>query len=179
MLISSIPIHFYNQVFLNDFFNYEYHGIEYLKHGLWFFQHSIVPVVLILLPFYLYFRNKFGVLIGPESLDEIEFCGINKGEKISIQKEVILFVKASENYVKIFYTEDKAIQQKTFRNTLTAISKQAPFLYKSHRSYLVNISAIKTVIGNSQNAKIQFHHDDLDIPLSKSYYKTIKLALGF
>lgn len=177
VLFSSIPIHFYNQVFLNDLFNSNYTIFEYLKHGLWFFRHSIIPVMLLLLPFYLYFRNKFGELISPESLSEIEFHGINKGEKISLQKDAILFVKASENYVKIFYIKDNAIHHEIFRNTLTAINKQAPFLYKSHRSYLVNISTINAVIGNSQNAKIQFHQDGLEIPLSKSFYKNIKSAL--
>ena len=177
-LVSSVPIHFYNQVFLNDLFGYKFDWYLYLKHGLWFFGHSIVPVMLILLPFYLYFRNRFGVLITSKPLNEIEFYGINKGEKLKIQKEAILFVKASENYIKIFYLKNNSIQYKTFRNTLTAIKKQAPFLCNSHRSYLVNISKIKTIKGNSQNAKIEFHHDGLNIPLSKSYYKTIKSALG-
>ncbi len=176
--VSSILIHFYNQVFLNDFFNHEYEEYEYIKHGFWFFQHSIIPIIVILLPFYVYFRNKFGELITSESLNEIEFCGINKGEKILIQKEAVIFIKASENYIEIFYKKDNTIQHKTFRNTLTAINKQAPFLHQCHRSYLVNISAIKIVKGNSQNAKIEFHYDDLDIPLSKSYYKTIKSALS-
>lgn len=178
MLIASLPIHFYNQVFLNDFFASEGNGYEYIKHGLWFFRHSIVPIMLILFPFYVYLRNKFGELITPDSLNEIEIYGMNKGEKITIKKEELMFVKASENYVNIYYVNKDAIQYKTFRNTLTAIHKQAPFLYKSHRSYLVNISTIKNVKGNSQNAKIEFHHDSLDIPLSKSYYKIIKLALA-
>ena len=138
VFISSIPIHFYNQVFLNDFFDYKYHGYEYIKHGLWFFLHSITPVMLIVLSFYVYFRNKFGELITSESLNKVEFCGINKGEKIILQKEVIIFIKASENYVEIFYTKNNTIQHKTFRNTLSAINKQAPFLHKSHRSYLVS-----------------------------------------
>jgi hypothetical protein len=177
ILISGVLIHFYNQVFLNDFFNYNYERYEYIKHGLWFFQKSIIPVMLILLPFYIYFRNKFGELLTPKYLREIEFCGINKGEKILILKEVVLFIKASENYIEIFYEKENTIQHKTFRNTLKAINKQAPFLHQCHRSYLVNISTIKVVKGNSQNAKIEFHHDDLNIPLSKSYYKTIKSAL--
>ena len=178
LFVSSIIIHFYNQVFLNDFFNYEYKEYEYLKHGLWFFRRFIMPVMLILLPFYIYLRNKFGDLITAESLSEFKFSGINKGEEILILKEDVLFIKASENYVDIFHTKNNTIQQTTFRNTLTAIKSQAPFLYQCHRSYLVNIAKIKVVKGNSQNAKIEFHHDDLDIPLSKSHYKTIKSALS-
>ena len=117
-------------------------------------------------------------MVTSESLSEIEFCGINKGEKILIQKEDVLFIKASENYVDIFYKNESTVKHETFRNTLTAINRQAPFLHQCHRSYLVNISTIKVVKGNSQNAKIEFHHDDLDIPLSKSYYKTIKSTLS-
>lgn len=177
-LISSLPIHFYNQVFLNDFFNSEYQGYEYLKHWVWFFKHSIIPIMLILFPFYIYLRNKFGELINSDSLSEIDIYGINKNEKITLRKEDLLFIKASENYVDIYYTINDNILCKTFRNTLREINNQAPFLCKSHRSYLVNISRIKSIKGNSQNAKIEFQYDSLNIPLSKSYYKNIKLALG-
>ncbi|MFD0796891.1 LytTR family transcriptional regulator DNA-binding domain-containing protein [Maribacter chungangensis] len=178
MLVSGIPIHFYNQVFLNNFFSHTFYPYEYLKHGIWFFGHSVVPVMLLLLPFYLYLRNKFGIIVTKKSLNEITLLGENNGEKLVIQKETLLFVKASENYVKIFYVKNNSIHHKTFRNTLAAIKEQVPFLHKSHRSYLVNIATIKTIRGNSQNAKIEFHLKDENIPLSKSYYKTIKLALG-
>ncbi|MFK7747913.1 MAG: LytTR family transcriptional regulator DNA-binding domain-containing protein [Kordia sp.] len=94
-----------------------------------------------------------------------------------IQKTSVLFVKASENYVEIFYSKNKTIQYETFRNTLSAINIQASFLHQCHRSYLVNLTTIKNVKGNSQNAKIEFHYHGLNIPLSKSYYNSIKSAL--
>lgn len=178
MVISGVPIHFYNQVFLNDLLNSPFDGYEYLKHGLWFFQHSIIPIMLMLLPFYVYLRNKVGALTTPAASNEINIYGINKNEKITMHEDELLFIKASENYVNIHYIENGIIQHKTFRNTLTSIHQQAPFLMKSHRSYLVNISAIKTIKGNSQNAKIELHHYNLDLPLSKSYYKTIKSVLS-
>ena len=178
VFISSVIIHFYNQVFLNDLFAREFDLLEYVKHGIWFFQHSIIPIVLIITPFYVYLRNRFGEINTSESSSEIEFFGINKGEKITIQKHDVLFVRASENYVEIYYTNNQSILHETFRNTLTAIKTQAPFLHQCHRSYLINASAIKTINGNSQNAKIKLNHYDLDIPLSKSYYKTLKMALN-
>lgn len=177
VVTSSIPIHFYNQVFLNDLFKSQFDGYEYLKHGLWFFQHSIIPIMIMLLPFYIYLRNKFGKLTTTVAANEISISGINKNEKITMLKDELLFIKASENYVNIHYIENGIVQHKTFRNTLRSIHQQVPFLLKSHRSYLVNISAIKNIKGNSQNAKIELHHDNLDLPLSKSYYKTIKSAV--
>ncbi|NAS13008.1 LytTR family DNA-binding domain-containing protein [Poritiphilus flavus] len=178
MLISSIPIHFYNQVFLNEFFNQDYRTNQYLQHGLWFIRTSIIPIMLILLPFYIYFRSRFGELISPRSLNEIELSGINKGEKLLIQNEELLFVKSSENYVEIFYEKGSQVKHETFRNTLSEINRQAAFLKRCHRSYLVNISNIKRVKGNSQNAKIEFHQHGLDIPLSNTYYKSIKSSLA-
>lgn len=178
VFFASLPIHFYNQVFLNDLFKTEFDAYEYLKHGIWFFLHSILPIMVILLPFYTYIRNKLGELVSTDSLKEVEILGINKNERIRIKKEDLLFVKASENYVNIFFLKNNSVHHKTFRNTLTAVNKQAPFLVKSHRSYLVNIQTIKDIKGNSQNAKIEFHHDNLDIPLSKSYFKSIKSALA-
>lgn len=178
ILISSVIIHFYNQVFLNELLTLEFDVLEYIKHGLWFFQHSIIPIVLIIIPFYVFLRNRFGELIPSVSSSEIEFYGINKGEKIIIQKHEVLFVRASENYIDIYYRSNYSTLRETFRNTLTEIKKQAPFLHQCHRSYLVNASAIKAINGNSQNAKIKLNHYVLDIPLSKSYYKTLKLALN-
>ena len=83
LFISSIIIHFYNQVFLNDLFTNGFNLLEYVKHGLWFLQHSIIPMVLIVLPFHIFLRNKFGKIETSPSSSEIELNGINKGEQIS------------------------------------------------------------------------------------------------
>ena len=136
-------------------------------------------MVLIVLPFHIFLRNKFGKIETSHSSSEIELNGINKGEQIRLRRQELLFVKASENYVEIFYIKNNSTLHKTFRNTLTAIKTQAPFLHRCHRSYLVNAAAIKTVDGNSQNAKIKLHHSNLELPLSKSYFKTLKSALNF
>lgn len=177
MLMASLPIHLYNQIFLNDFLDNPTFGLEYVKHGLWFLRVSIVPIMLILFPFYYFLRNRMGDLVTVESSNEIEISGINKGEVITINKDDLLYVQAAENYVNFYYLQGGEVKYKTFRNTLSAISKQAPFLQKSHRSYLVNVGSIKDVKGNSQNAKIEFLAEGLHIPLSKSFYKNIKSAL--
>ncbi len=177
VLISSVPIHFYNQVFLNDWFSQNHTVNDYIKHGTWFFRSSLIPIMLLLLPFYLYLRNKFGTLHTDEKLKKIEILGANKGEKLKVKEVQILFVKSSENYVEIFFEKDGNIKQTIFRNTLSAINEQAPFLMYCHRSYLVNTGNIKQIKGNSQNAKIKFDYD-LEIPLSNTHYKNIKTAVS-
>ncbi|MGD1945553.1 MAG: LytR/AlgR family response regulator transcription factor [Croceivirga sp.] len=177
VFISSIPIHFYNQIFLNSWFEYNYSAYDYVKHGIWFFRSSLIPIMFLLLPFYLYLRNRLGILPVAEHFRELKILGTNKGEKLVVQEYQILFVKSSENYVEIFYKEDEITKHTVFRNTLSAIKKQVPFLRYCHRSYLVNTSHIKSIKGNSQNAKIEFT-DDLEIPLSNTYYKKVKSAVS-
>ncbi|MEO0572703.1 MAG: LytTR family DNA-binding domain-containing protein [Bacteroidota bacterium] len=177
VVVSSIPIHFYNQIFLNDLLDHDFVATEYVKHLIWFFRNSVLPIMTILLPFFIYIRNRLGKMSTPESLLEIELSGVNKGEKMVIQKKQLLFVKSSENYVEIFYDKNEGIQNETYRNTLGAIKKQVPFMKQCHRSYLVNVANIKSITGNSQNARIKFQYDNLDVPLSNTFYKSVKSSL--
>ncbi|TLF45293.1 LytR/AlgR family response regulator transcription factor [Maribacter aurantiacus] len=178
VILLFVPVHFYNQIFLNNILNREFHIYEYVGHGIWFLYQSMIPIMIIILPFYIYLRNRFGELISEEDLDRIEFSGINKGEKELIRRDEILYVQASENYVDIFYNKENDVCHLTFRNTLKAIKNQAPFLRRCHRSYLVNLSKIKRIQGNSQNAELVFHNSELRIPLSYTYYKSVKISLG-
>ena len=92
-----------------------------------------------------------------------------------MDKENLLFIRAVENYVDIcFIDKNKNVISRTFRQTLSNVCEQLPFLEKCHRSYLVNISAVKEITGNSQGAKISFTIGEKEIPLSKTHYKHIK-----
>lgn len=104
--------------------------------------------------------------------------GENKNEVLRMDKDQLLFIKAVENYVEIcFMDKHKKVISVTFRQTLSNVCEQLPFLEKCHRSYLVNVDTIKEIIGNSQGAKIVFVVGEKEIPLSKTYYKEIKTKL--
>ena len=106
------------------------------------------------------------------------FLGENKNEILKLEKEELLFIKAVENYVEIcFIDKNKRVISKTFRQTLSNVCEQVPFLEKCHRSYLVNITNIAAIIGNSQSAKLSFVVGEKEIPLSKTYYKQIKNSM--
>jgi len=108
----------------------------------------------------------------------IILIGENKNEILKLEKEALLFIKAVENYIEIcFVDKTQKVTSKTFRQTLSNVCEQLPFLQKCHRSYLVNTGTIKEIIGNSQGAKITFSVGDKEIPLSKTYYKDIKNSL--
>jgi hypothetical protein len=140
-----------------------------------FLSVTVTYMTPVFVPPMLYLRQKFGERIIPPAKNSFILTGENKNEILRIEKEELLFIRAVENYIEICFTDQsKKVISKTFRQTLSNVCKQLPFLEKCHRSYLVNISAIKEIAGNSQGAKISFVVGEKEIPLSKTYYKHIK-----
>ena len=119
-----------------------------------------------------FYRNLKGKIYKEQEL--INFSGTNKNEKFIINKNDILFARAENNYVIVFYLDEDIVKKIMLRNTLSNILKQAPFLIKSHRSYLFNPNKIKSLKGNSQNATLLLHSFDEKIPVSKTYFNEIK-----
>ncbi len=136
---------------------------------------TVISMLPVFIPLMLYLRQKFGERIVPLPENEILLIGENKNEILRLVKDELLFIKAVENYVEIcFVDQNKKVISKTFRQTLSKVCEQAPFLEKCHRSYLVNLDTIAAIIGNSQSATISFVVGEKEIPLSKTYYKHLK-----
>jgi hypothetical protein len=166
--ILGTLFYLYNRLIINN-------SSYSIKSHWWFYKNIIIVFIPIFSPLFFYLRNKFGECIRPIPPSSIIITGENKNEILKIEKKELLYIKAIENYIEIFFINmDKKTVSKTFRKTLSASQQQLPFLEKCHRSYLVNTNNIKEVEGNSQNAKISIQNIEEKIPLSKSHYKNIK-----
>ena len=167
-LVLGTIIFLYNHLIINSQ-NYS------IKSHLWYYKNIVIVFLPIFFPLLIYLRNKFGELIAALPENTITLLGENKNEVLQLQKKDLLYIKALENYIEIcFIDSHNTISIKTFRQTLSKTSQQAPFLEKCHRSYLINITNIQDIIGNSQNAKISFKNIDETIPLSKTFFTKIK-----
>ena len=171
LLFSGTILYLYNRIVIN--------GIECAFDTYWrFLSVTVVCMTPVFVPIMIYLRQKFGERILPLSSNTIILVGENKNEILKLEKEELLFIKAVENYVEIcFIDKNKRVISKTFRQTLSNVCEQVPFLEKCHRSYLVNITNIAAIIGNSQSAKLSFVVGEKEIPLSKTYYKQIKNSM--
>ena len=111
---------------------------------------TVISMLPVFIPLAIYMRQKFGERIVPLPENEILLVGENKNEILQLVKDDLLFIKAVENYVEICFVDNhKKVISKTFRQTLSNVAKQLPFLEKCHRSYLVNLDTIAAIIGNS------------------------------
>lgn len=170
-LISGTIIYLYNHLIINK--------LKYTIKSHWLYYKNIVSVMLpIFAPLFIYLRQQFGVKKNALSSNYIRIKGENKNELLVLQKEELLFIKATENYIEIsFLDSNQNLKTKTFRQTLTNMHHRFPFLFKCHRSYLVNFENIEEIQGSSQNAKIVLKNIDKKIPLSKTYYSSVRSRL--
>lgn len=171
MLLVSVLSRIYLSTVIND---YSYSLKENIDNTLLLLT-TFSPIVILPL---LFLRRKFGELKTPEEIQQVHIQGINKEEQISLKRADILFAKASENYVDIFFLRNQELSSVTFRSTLASISSQAPFLVQCHRSYLFNLDHVLELIGNSQKATIVINHSEESIPISKSSFKKVKNLLS-
>lgn len=115
----------------------------------------------------------------------------NTSAKINIQSEVgkdslsinvcnLYFIKSASNYVEIFYSDESAIKSKLIRTSLKKVEDLLAgfkFVFKCHRTYLVNLEKVKSISGNSQGYLLLFEDSEYSVPVARSSSKELKERL--
>ncbi|MCH5682870.1 LytTR family transcriptional regulator [Niabella sp. W65] len=71
----------------------------------------------------------------------------------------------------MFWEANDQLQSTLLRNTLTNIADQvsdAAHIYRTHRSWLVNVQRVARVNGNAQGLKLSVELMDQQVPVSRS-----------
>ncbi len=98
-------------------------------------------------------------------------------DSLAIKVNLIRFIRSANNYIEVFWKEDDIMKNQMVRCSLTKaeeILKEDKFIFKCHRSYLVNINLIEKIEGNSQGYKLFFEKNDFSIPVSKNFANKLK-----
>ncbi|MGN7783683.1 LytTR family transcriptional regulator DNA-binding domain-containing protein [Niabella sp. 22666] len=106
----------------------------------------------------------------PDGNSAIILMGDNQGEKLELLHDNLLAVQALDNYVNVFWEADDQLQSTLLRNTLTNIAEQvsdAVYMYRTHRSWLVNVQRVSRVDGNAQGLKLSVELMDQQVPVSR------------
>jgi hypothetical protein len=87
----------------------------------------------------------------------------------------LLYIEADDNYATLYWRSDKGLEKKMLRVNLKSIETQLnnAYIIRCHRSFIVNINAITHVRGNTNGYKLDLHHTDLTIPVSRSKGKEV------
>ncbi|MDW7694572.1 LytTR family DNA-binding domain-containing protein [Flammeovirgaceae bacterium SG7u.111] len=95
---------------------------------------------------------------------------IEEGFKLNIQS--FLYAKVDGNYLEVFCDHSNDYKRDLKRLTLKEFADQLnsyPFIFKTHRSYVVNLNAIESVSGNAQGYVLHLkNYSKKTIPVSRS-----------
>ena len=97
-------------------------------------------------------------------------------EKIELLLSEIIYIEAKGNYSEIYYSKNETFKKILMLISLKALSKQLEkheTIVRCHKSFIVNLSRINNVIGNSQGYKLNFSEFDKKIPVSRIFPKSI------
>lgn len=150
-------------------FNYFYHWTEMYWSSYWPFLYEYpmiiaIPVILSLL------IDKLLIPSLMESNGFINISSENEKDQLLVKRDNLLFVKSDGNYIEVFHRSSQKTIKNLFRKTLKELETEQlsnPYLFRCHRSYMINPSKIEQV--SKSKGKLEIHISDTIIPVSKKY----------
>ena len=107
--------------------------------------------------------------------DVVTIKGDNKNEIIKIELQGLLYITSEKNYCSIFYLEDGKIKEKLLRSSLNKIERQLKpynFVFRCHKSFIVNMNNIEKIIGNAHRYNFVLKNvSNILIPISRKFSK--------
>jgi hypothetical protein len=126
-------------------------------------------------------KRKIAQMEERDSQKTIEFTSGNLTENMKLSRSDIVVIKSADNYVEIIYTENNILKRKLVRNTLNHIEQQLkPFnlFIRCHRTYIVNVDHISSIIRKINSCQLIIRNLDELIPVSRQYLLKVKEAMA-
>ncbi|MEL7341856.1 MAG: LytTR family DNA-binding domain-containing protein, partial [Bacteroidota bacterium] len=112
-----------------------------------------------------------------ETLPELLNLQNEKGKvELVIKADALLYLKAEDNYVSVFYLMHGTIKKELIRTSLKKIAHQVPekCLIRVHRSYMINPQKIIRIEPIKDTFKISLAGlEDGQIPVSATYKESL------
>jgi hypothetical protein len=92
--------------------------------------------------------------------------------RLSVKKENLLYLAASDNYVDIYYLNKGKVSKYLLRNSLKRMEDlfQKSEIVRCHRSYMVNFDNVKVIRKDKDGLQLELDLPSvIDIPVSRSY----------
>ncbi|MEN0051109.1 MAG: LytTR family DNA-binding domain-containing protein [Bacteroidota bacterium] len=112
-----------------------------------------------------------------EQKDRIDIIASNDKIAFSVAPKDIYYLKSEANYIEFIYKNGNSFEKNLLRNTLSAMEQQfqdLDYLFRCHKSYLVNLDQAERISGNAQGLKIHFEGLEEIIPVSRKYNEVLK-----
>jgi len=110
----------------------------------------------------------------------ITVYGDNQDETVSFHLEDFRLISSADNYIKLHFLKRGQLTNKVLRSTLKKSGEQFQQyeqVFRCHRTYIVNLSAVEQVSGNAQGFKLRLKGVDDLVPVSRNLNKELTTRL--
>ena len=96
-------------------------------------------------------------------------------EKLKMPVDKLLFIQSCDNYANVVRQKNGSTTEKLLRSSLKNIEEQItlPFVVRCHRSFIVNLSLVRAITGNSRNYTLSLKNYPTPIPVSRESEKQV------
>lgn len=107
----------------------------------------------------------------------VHFSSDYQKDSLAIKVSLILLIRSANNYIEVFWKEGDSIKNQMVRCSMLyaeEILKENKFIFKCHRSFMVNVNYIDKIEGNSQGYRLFFENVNFPVPVSKNSVNKLK-----
>ncbi len=96
-------------------------------------------------------------------------------EKFNMPVDKLLFIQSCDNYANVVRQNNGSTEERLLRSSLKNIEEQLtlPFVVRCHRSFIVNLSLVRAITGNSRNYTLSLKNYHTSIPVSRESEKQV------
>ncbi|MCK5823686.1 MAG: LytTR family transcriptional regulator [Bacteroidales bacterium] len=102
----------------------------------------------------------------------INFESNYKKDNLIIKSDSLILIKSADNYIEVYYDSDGIVKKQMIRSTLQKaeeVTTEYEFIFRCHRTFILNINHIVEIQGNSQGYKLFFKNIDFPVIVSQKY----------
>lgn len=110
----------------------------------------------------------------------ITLTGENQNETLRLDAHQIAYLSAADNYVQVFFFENRALKSRMLRATLKKMEDAlaaCPQFFRCHRTYIVNLEKVEKVSGNAQGYRLHLAGVEATVPVSRNLNEAIQEKL--
>lgn len=111
----------------------------------------------------------------------VTFHSNYKSDNLSIRIDSLILVRSASNYIEVFYKENGITKKQMVRCSVLSAEKavkEFDFMLRCHRMYIVNLSLLNKVEGNSQGYRITLEGIDFPVLVSQKYIRNFKKIMS-
>ena len=102
------------------------------------------------------------------------------GNDLTLPLSDFLYAEAQKNCVDIYFLREGHVEHQQLRTTLTSVLADAneKSIFQCHRSFIVNLSNIRSAHGNSNGYQLTVGDEHHTVPVSRSYVPKLRSFVG-